>query len=1267
MLEENAFVHLHLHSEYSLLDGAIRITDIPRLAKEAGHTAVALTDHGNMYGAVAFFCACVKEGIKPILGCEVYVAPKSRLIKTADRESNYYHLVLLVENETGYKNLTALVSRGYTEGFYGKPRVDGELLEQYHEGLICLSACLGGYIPSLLSRGDYEGAKQYALWLDSVFGSEHVYLEMQDHGMAEQKSVNRSLRKLAKETGLPLVVTNDAHYPRRTDADIQSILMCIQTNTTVSEGRPLGFETDEFYYKSTGEMEALFPEDEEALRNTGRIAERCHFAFQFDKLYLPVFETPDGTDAPDYLHRLALEGFAQKIADGSLVLSAAHPEEEYRERIAYEWRVICEMGYAEYYLIVWDFIHYAKSEGIPVGPGRGSGAGSLIAYLIGITDVDSIKYQLMFERFLNPERVSMPDFDIDFCDTRRGEVIEYVKRRYGEDHVAQIVTFGTLAARAAVRDVGRALGMPYAEVDAVAKAIPQDLHMTLDRALEQKELRDMYDGSPTVKNLIDTAKALEGMPRHASTHAAGVVITDRPVMEYVPLAENGGMVVTQFDMDTVAALGLLKIDFLGLRYLTVIADTEAQIREHTPSFQMDKVPFNDTETYAMIGQGKTLGVFQLESGGMRNMLMQLVPENLEMIVAAISLYRPGPMDSIPKFLYNRQHPTEITYTTPLLEDILDVTFGCIVYQEQVMQICRTVAGYSYARADLVRRAMAKKKTDVMEEERQAFLYGQKDKDGNVINTGALSSGMTEETAGALFDDMASFAKYAFNKSHATAYAYTAYRTAYLKRHYPGEYFSALLTSVNGSMNKTAEYIAEAQHMHLSILAPDINESAKYYHVAEKNGQKCIRYGLLAVKNVGVQFVSHIIEERGKRPFSDFEDFVARMTEQQDCPRRPVEALIKCGAFDALPQKRSQLFASFEQLIDQYADRARTAVTGQLDLFSAASEAEEPASVSLGQAQRRMTEGFRYPDIPEFSGRELLLMERDATGQCFSGHLLDDYKEHLSQLHPTEISEILASFEEADGEDEPGFMAKGDFDGGTFADGKQVAVAGIVSKRISKQTKRGDQMAFITLEDRYAEIEVILFPKVLSSCTPYLISDAALYIVGTLSVKEEEVPKILAKTVLPLKQSTAFGGDGLPQMDGTGIENNGVSSTEPIAEESPAEKSTIVRGDTMQLQPSPMPQAAARVSKPVSETPFPPNARTLFLRVPHVDEGDERFCHAKNLAEIFVADRAAYSIAIVFYDEAEKKYIRNITPPIVLTPYVLLQFEELLGKENAILR
>ncbi|MBQ3065404.1 MAG: DNA polymerase III subunit alpha [Clostridia bacterium] len=1218
---ESGFVHLHLHSEYSLLDGAVRVADIPRLAKEAGHTAVALTDHGNMYGAVAFYRACRAEGIQPIIGCEVYVAPKSRFVKVADKESNYYHLVLLVENAQGYQNLIAMVSRSYMEGFYGKPRIDLELLSQYKEGLICLTGCLGGYIPTLLSRGDYDGALSYARELCAIFGEDHLYLEMQDHGLALQKSVNRDLRRISAETGIGLVATNDVHYPRRTDADTQAIMMCIQTGSVIADGRPLGFETDEYFYKSTEQMRELFyrDEDRDALENTVRIAERCSFDFCFDKLYLPVFETEDGTPPADYLCRLAKDGLQRRIEEGSIVFDEIHPRAEYEERIDYELRTICEMGYAEYYLIVWDFVRYAKQHGIPVGPGRGSGAGSLIAYLIGITDVDSIHFSLMFERFLNPERISMPDFDIDFSDVGRGEVIEYVKRRYGEDHVAQIVTFGTLAARAAVRDVGRALGMPYADCDRIAKLIDHDIHITLDRAMEtSEELRTLYDSDTAVRRLIDTAKALEGMPRHASTHAAGVVITDRPVHEYVPLAENSGMAVTQFDMDTVAALGLLKIDFLGLRYLTVISDTEAQIREQDPAFSAATIPLDDRATYEMIGAGKTAGVFQLESGGMRAMLTQLAPDNIEMIVAAISLYRPGPMDSIPKFLENRKHPEKVTYPHPSLRDILDVTFGCIVYQEQVMQICRVAAGYSYARADLVRRAMSKKKTDVMERERTAFIFGQKDDDGRVINVGAVANGIDEMTAGALFDDMSAFAKYAFNKSHASAYAFTSYRTAYLKCHYPAEYISALLTSVSGNQNKTAEYIAEAQRLHISILAPDINESEKHFHAAVVNGRPSIRFGLLAVKNVGVTFVDAILKERARRKFSDFEDFVARMTEHE-CSKRQVEALIKCGAFDALPQKRSQLCVSYEKIVAQYAERAKIVVTGQMDLFSAFSV--EAASGSIeGQAPKR----YDYMDIPELSLRDKLLFEREATGHCFSGHLLDDFRLHLQQLSPDEISDILVSFEDG-------------VSSGLFADKQQVRIAGIVSGIVAKVTKKGDTMAFVTLEDRYASMEVIVFPKVLEKCRGYLTQDTALFVIGELSCREEEAPKVLARDILPLHTDTAFRARAEAEGGGSAV-------------------------------PSPSAKASARAAQHTGVS-VPAGAKTLYLRVPRIDDGNILYAKAENLVEIFSVNGSMGmpGVSVVFFDEEKREYRRYNGGAVMLTPYILHEFESLLGAENAILR
>ena len=756
------FVHLHLHSEYSLLDGACRVTDIPRRARELGQTAVAITDHGAMYGVVDFYRACKNEGVKPIIGCEVYVAAGSRFDKRHETDSTRYHLVLLCKNETGYKNLCYMVSKAYTEGFYTKPRIDMELLTEHHEGLICLSACLAGYIPKLLIGGDYEKAKEHALFMRSLFGEDSYYLEIQDHGIEEQKEVNRELLRLSEDTGIPLVATNDVHYLRRNDSDTQAVLMCIQTGNKIADGRPFGFETDEFYMKSEEEMTALFRTYEGAIENTQKIADLCNFDFHFDNLYLPRFH-PETGEAPDiYLRRLAMESFEAKIKSGEILFNEEHTEAVYRERIEYELSVIIKMGYAEYYLIVADFIRFAKSKNIPVGPGRGSGAGSLVAYLVGITDVDSIHYNLMFERFLNPERVSMPDFDTDFCYDRRGEVIEYVSEKYGRDHVCGISTFGTLAAKAVIRDVGRVLGMSYNDVDAVAKAVPNDLHITIEKALEGS-LGDMYRDNESIRRLIDISKALEGMPRHASAHAAGIVITDRPVHEYVPIAVNDEMTLTQFPMDTVAKLGLLKFDFLGLRYLTIMSDTEKQIRLSEPDFDLRRVPFDDEKTYELISSGKTDGIFQLESGGMRKMLMQMRPACLEDIILAISIYRPGPMDSIPQFLENRLHPENIQYSCPQLAKILDETSGCILYQEQVMNICRDIAGFSYGRADIIRRAMSKKKAKEMENERQAFIFGEKDENGKVICHGAVSAGISEEIATEIFDTMSSFAAYAFNK------------------------------------------------------------------------------------------------------------------------------------------------------------------------------------------------------------------------------------------------------------------------------------------------------------------------------------------------------------------------------------------------------------------------------------------------------------------------------------------------------------------------
>ena len=1079
------FVHLHVHSEYSLLDGACRTSDIPKKAKREGHSAVAITDHGVMYGAVAFYRACREEGVKPIIGCEVYVAPRSRFDREGKLDASGHHLVLLVENEIGYRNLIALVSASFTEGFYAKPRIDMELLRTHHEGLIALSACLAGRIPQSILAGDMAGAEAYAREMSTLFGPDRFYLELQDHALADEQTVARGIRTLAARTGIGMVATNDVHYLEKEDADTQAILLCVQTGNVITDGRPIGFETDEFYYKSTAEMKALFADYEGAIENTVKIAAMCNFDFTFGKTYLPTFEPPKGKTHKECLAELVEIGFAERIACGAIDFTAA-PRAAYEERIAYELSVIDRMGYNAYYLVVQDFVAYAKSQGIPVGPGRGSGAGSLVAYLIGITDVDSLRYHLLFERFLNPERISLPDFDIDFCYDRRGEVIDYVKEKYGADHVAQIVTFGTMAARAAVRDVGRALGMPYAEVDRVARLIPQELGVTIADALKKKELAELYATSPEVKRLVNTAKALEGMPRHASTHAAGIVITEKPTSYYVPLATNGDTVVTQYDMDTAAALGLVKFDFLGLRYLTILHHAEEAVRERDPNFSLSRIPLDDKATYRLISDGQTNGVFQLESGGMKQMLTQMKPVNMEDIIAAIALYRPGPMDSIPRYIACRNGTEKITYAHPALESILSVTNGCIVYQEQVMQICRELAGYSFAHADLVRRAMAKKKADVMQAEREAFLAG------------SAERGIAPAVANGIFDEMVSFASYAFNKCHAAPYALISYRTAYLKTHHKREYMAALMTSVLGDAGKLGEYITECKHAGIEVLAPDINESALDFTVTGKH----IRFGLLAIKNVGRLFVNDLIAERKKNgPFASFEDFCSRMA-GSDLNRRQVEALIKCGAFDRLGVYRSRLLAAYEQILDREADRARSNLTGQLDLF-ADFDAAAPAS------------SFAYPDLPEFNLREKLILEKESAGMSFSGHLLDEYAKHISALSCTPIGEILSSYSEETGESD------------RFRDKQRLRVAGIISRRINKNTRSGDAMAFVTLEDRYGEMELVVFPKLLERFGEHLLVECAVSAEGELSLREGEAPKLLLSSLTPLQNDTNYKEEAKP--------------------------------------------------------------------------------------------------------------------------------------------
>lgn len=1067
------FTHLHLHTEYSLLDGACRIEGLMQRVKALGQTAVAITDHGVMYGCVDFYKAAKKAGVKPIIGCEVYVATRTRFDKV-NRIDGSNHLVLLCKNETGYKNLIKMVSAGFTEGFYNKPRVDHELLEEYHEGLICLSACLAGEIPQALLAGDYEKAKNLARYYEDLFGKGNYYIEIQDHGLDEQHTVLPLLVRLSRETGIPLVATNDAHYLEKEDSRMQHILICIQTNKTVNDDDVLEFGTDEFYVKSTEEMYELFSAWPEACENTNRIAEMCSFDFEFGVTKLPYFVAPDGMDNKEYFVKLCRDGLLRRYG--------ADVPEDIRARLDYEISIIDRMGYINYYLIVFDFINYAKSQGIPVGPGRGSGAGSLAAYCVGITNIDPIKYNLLFERFLNPERVSMPDFDIDFCYERRQEVIDYVIRKYGADHVAQIVTFGTMAARAAIRDVGRVLDMPYGTVDGIAKLVPMEPKMTLTRALSiSRELKARYDADPQVKELIDMSLKLEGMPRHASTHAAGVVITREAADEYVPLATNDGNPVTQFTMTTIEELGLLKMDFLGLRTLTVIDDAEKMIRKREPGFSMDAVPYDDQRVYAMLNAGETEGVFQMESGGMTQAVMGLQSKSLEDIIAIISLYRPGPMESIPTYIANRHNPGNVKYKTPQLEHILDVTNGCIVYQEQVMQICRELAGFSYGQADLVRRAMSKKKHDVMEKERQHFVHGNTEPGHECA--GCVANGISETVANAIFDDMSSFASYAFNKAHAAAYAVVAYQTAYLKRHYPREFMAALLTSVLDNTGKVIEYTAECQRMGIRVLPPDINASDAGFTVEGKD----IRFGLLALKNVGRNLIATVVRERSGTPYRSLYDFCKRL-HGTEINRRAVESMIKSGAFDNLEAKRRSMMDGVEGILKSVESEARRNLDGQIDLFGA-----------LDGEQESGRNVYKLPDSGEEYPYDILLqMEKEVSGLYLSGHPLDHYRPVIEKVSTCRISELVG--ENAHAYDE-----------------QNVTLVCTVVRTKTINTKAGGMMAFITVEDLSGSMEVLAFPKVLLAASEAVHDNAVVVIKGRVSYKEDEPSKLIADSIVDVER------------------------------------------------------------------------------------------------------------------------------------------------------
>ncbi|MBQ2854633.1 MAG: DNA polymerase III subunit alpha [Oscillospiraceae bacterium] len=1062
-----SFVHLHVHSEYSLLDGACRIDGMMDRVKELGQSAIAITDHGVMYGCIDFYKAAKAAGIKPIIGCEVYVARRNMSDRVHGIDNDPYHLVLLCKNRQGYENLCRMVSEAFVNGFYGKPRVDLNLLRQYHEGLIATSACLAGAVPQYLMEEDYASAKEYARKLSEIFGEENFYLELQDHGIEAQRPVNQGVMRLARETGLPMIVTNDAHYLRKEDAAMQDVLMCIQTGKTVDDENRMKFETEEFYLKSEEELRSLFPNCDEAFENTVKIADRCNLEFTFHEYHLPSFPVPEGYTNEAYFRELCMKGFRERYTN---------PPKEYLDRLEYEIGVISRMGYVNYYLIVWDFIRYAKEQGIPVGPGRGSGAASIVAYCMHITEVDPMKYALIFERFLNPERVSMPDFDTDFCQERRGEVIEYVMRKYGADHVAQIATFGTMAARGAIRDVGRALNFTYAETDVVAKLVPGTPHITLDEALRTSpRLKEMYDGDERVKLLIDTARSLEGMPRNSSTHAAGVVITADPVYTYVPLSRNDDTVVTQYTMTTIEELGLLKMDFLGLRNLTVIKDAEQQIQTLDPSFRMDDIPDDDPETFKMLAEGKTQGVFQLESTGMTGVCVNMKAGSIEDITAIVALYRPGPMDSIPTFIANKLDHRKVTYKTPLLEPILKVTYGCIVYQEQVIEIFRSLGGYTMGQADNIRRAISKKKMKIIEAERKVFVYG--DPAQNI--SGCIGHGVSEAVAQSIYDEIVDFANYAFNKAHAVCYAVVAYQTAYLKCHYPRQYMAALMTSVLDSAVKVAGYIAECKEMGIAVLPPDINHSCDHFTVEGD----AIRFGLGAVKNVGRGLIRAMVSRRKEEgPFRSLEDFIERMGEGE-LNKRAVENFIKCGAMDCFGHHRSELLAVYDPMMDSIASTRKKNLEGQLGLFAMLEDEDTAARIPI-------------PKLPERDRAELMAMEKETTGIYISGHPMDDYRALLKNTHVVPIGNLMA--EDA-----------------AYEDDQIVSVAGIVQTLKMKTTRNNSVMAYVTVEDDTASIEMLAFSNVLTQYGGYLRENAPVVVTGRLSLRDDKEPQIVVNRARPM--------------------------------------------------------------------------------------------------------------------------------------------------------
>ena len=1151
-----SFVHLHVHTEYSLLDGACRIDRMMERVKELGQDSIAITDHGVMYGCIDFYKAAKAAGIKPIIGCEVYVARRKMSDRVHGIDNDPYHLVLLCKNRQGYENLCYMVSEAFLHGFYGKPRIDLELLRQRHDGLIALSACLAGAIPQALMNESYASAKAYALQMADIMGEGNFYLELQNHGIPEQLAVNQGIGRLARETGLPLVVTNDAHYLRREDAKMQDVLLCIQTGKTVDDENRMRFSSDDFYLKSEEELRALFPGCEEAFDNTVKIAQQCNLDFVFHEYHLPAYPVPEGYSNEEFFRKLCYDGFRERYPD---------EPEEYRQRLEYEIGVISRMGYVNYYLIVWDFIHYAKTTGIPVGPGRGSGAASIAAYCMHITEVDPMKYALIFERFLNPERVSMPDFDTDFCQERRGEVIEYVMRKYGTDHVAQIATFGTMAARGAIRDVGRALNFSFAETDVVAKLVPTTPHITLKEAMESApKLKEMYDTDPRIHTLLDTAMSLEGMPRNTSTHAAGVVITADPVYTYVPLSTNDNTVVTQYTMTTIEELGLLKMDFLGLRNLTVIRDAEQQIQVQNPGFSIDHIPDNDKETFAMLAEGKTQGVFQLESAGMTGVCVSMRASSIEDITAIVALYRPGPMESIPTFIANKLDARKVVYKTPLLEPILKVTYGCIVYQEQVIEIFRTLGGYTMGQADNIRRAISKKKMKVIEAERKTFVYG----DPQQQIDGCIARGVPEAVGQSIYDEIVAFANYAFNKAHAVCYAVVSYQTAYLKCHYPRQYMAALMTSVLDSAEKIAGYIAECKEIGIETLPPDINHSEDHFSVEGD----CIRFGLGAVKSVGHGLIRTMVTKRTEGgPFRNLEDFLERMGEGE-LNKRAVENFIKCGAMDCFGCHRSELLAVYESMMDAVSSTRKKNLEGQMGLFSMLSDTPSAVSIAI-------------PHLPELPRGELMAMEKETTGIYISGHPMDAYRQKLKNTSVVPIGALLA--EESQ-----------------FRDEQIVSIAGIIQTVKTKLTRSNSTMAYVTMEDDTASIEMIAFSGALNEYGGYLKENTPVVVVGKLSLRDDKEPQVIVNRVRLISDYTE--------------------------------------------------SASQREEQPVQEIP---QGSTLYLRLPNED--CKEFRKIRAIVNMFPGDG---QVIVFFADTRKRMGVR-----CMLHGSMIGELKRLLGEENVILK